>query len=111
MVQSYWFIKVMKIRNILLRELEKTNKNIGIIKDDIEELPKGSLVKIKAKENVYCYLKYREDKQVRSIYIGRDNDVETLKIDSDIKKRKKLEKALDELEEEKILIEKMLKVK
>ena len=40
----------MKIKNILLRELEKTEKNIGLIKDEIEELPKGSLVKIKAKE-------------------------------------------------------------
>ena len=83
----------MKIKNILLRELEKTEKNIGLIKDEIEELPKGSLVKIKAKENVYVYLKYRENKNVKSIYIGRDNDIETLKMDSDIKKRKKLEKA------------------
>ena len=111
MVQSYWFIKLMKIRNILLRELEKTNKNIGIIKDDIEDLPKGSLVKTRAKGNVYVYLKYREDKQVKSVYIGRDNDVETLKMDSDIRKRKKLEASLEELEEEKELILKMLKVK
>ena len=101
----------MKIRNILLRELEKTNKNIGIIKDDIEDLPKGSLVKTRAKGNVYVYLKYREDKRVKSVYIGRDNDVETLKMDSDIRKRKKLEASLEELEEEKELILKMLKVK
>ena len=38
----------MKIKDLVARELEKTNKNIGIIKDDIAELPKGSEVKFDA---------------------------------------------------------------
>ena len=101
----------MKIKDLVTRELEKTNKNIGIIKDDIAELPKGNVVKVKAKENVYAYLKYREGKIVHSIYLGKDNDIETLKMISDIKKRKKLEQSLENLESERDLMIKMLKVK
>ena len=101
----------MKIRNILTRELEKTQKNIGILQDEIDELPKGSLVKVKAKENVYLYLKHRENDKVKSVYIGRDTDIESIKLASDIKKRMKLQKSLDELKKERDLMIKMLKVK
>lgn len=101
----------MKIRSLVTKELEKTEKNIGILRDEISELPKGSIVKVKAKENVYAYLKFRDGDTVRSIYIGRDNDVETMKMESDIKKRRKLENNLKTLLEEKELMIKMLKVK
>lgn len=101
----------MKIKNLVIRELEKTEKAIGVINDEIETLPKGSLVKVKAKENCYVYLKYREGNKVKSVYIGRDNDVETTKLEADIKKRQKLEKDLASFKEEKRLMLKMLKVK
>lgn len=101
----------MKIKNLITRELEKTEKYIGILKEEIEALPKGSIVTTKAKDNIYCYLKRREGKRVISVYVGKDTDIETIKLGAEIKKRKKLEEDLLALEEERDLMVKMLKVK
>jgi hypothetical protein len=75
--------------------------------DEIDKLPKGTIVKKKIGNHEYSYLKYRNDKKTVTDYIGKDVDrVEDIKYN--IEKRKHCKKMLEVLVEESNIIEKIL---
>lgn len=100
----------MKIKDIVTKELEKNQMKQSVFKEEINELPTGTLVRVKGKSNVYVYLKHREGTSVVSKYVGKENDMIVSKIEMDIRRRKALELKLKELQEEAETMLKMLKV-
>lgn len=100
----------MKIKDIVTKELEKNQMKQSVFKEEISELPTGTLVRVKGKSNVYVYLKHREGTSVISKYVGKENDMIVSKIEMDIRRRKALELKLKELQEEADTMLKMLKV-
>lgn len=100
----------MKIKDIVTKELEKNQMKQSVFKEEINELPTGTLVRVKGKSNVYVYLKHREGTSVVSKYVGKENDMIVSKIEMDIRRRKALELKLKELQEEADTMLKMLKV-
>lgn len=100
----------MKIKDIVAKELEKNQMKQSVFNEEIAELPFGALVKVKGKNSVYVYLKYRNGNNVVSKYVGKDTDVIVSKMEMDIRRRKALESKLRELKEEEETMLKMLKV-
>ena len=109
--QNKCYTFCMNVYDLLHKELKRLDIKEETIKDEIKDLPQGSLVEIKRKDNVYVYLKHREDRKVISVYIGKQDDQNVVKIEADLRKRAVLEKELRKTADEKILIQKMLKVK
>ncbi len=100
----------MKIKDIVTKELEKNQMKQSVFKEEIAELPTGTLVRVKGKSNIYVYLKYREGSSVVSKYVGKDNELIVSKIEMDIRRRKALESKLRELKDEEEIMLRMLKV-
>ena len=101
----------MNVYDLLHKELKRLDIKEESIKDEIKDLPLGTLVRIKRNDNVYVYLKHRENRKVISVYVGKEDDQNVVKIEADLKKRIVLERELKKTDEEKTLIQKMLKVK
>ena len=101
----------MNVYDLLHKELKRLDIKEESIKDEIKDLPLGTLVRIKRNDNVYVYLKHRENRKVISVYVGREDDQNVVKIEADLRKRMVLERELKKTDEEKTLIQKMLKVK
>ena len=101
----------MNVYDLLHKELKRLDIKEESIKDEIKDLPLGTLVRIKRKDNVYVYLKHRENRKVISVYVGKEDDQNVVKIEADLRKRMVLERELKKTAEEKTLIQKMLKVK
>ncbi|NLX92722.1 MAG: hypothetical protein GXZ02_02460 [Clostridiales bacterium] len=98
--------------NVILGTLiEEKKRNIRMQKsyvDEIAKLPKGSLSVKRIGKNEYCYLKYRQGKNVISEYVGKcDEKAEAIK--HQIEKRRHLEKVLKNLKEEYKLITRVVK--
>lgn len=101
----------MNVYDLLHKELKRLDIKEESIKDEIKDLPLGTLVRIKRNDNVYVYLKHRENRKVISVYVGKEDDQNVVKIEADLRKRMVLERELKKTDEEKTLIQKMLKVK
>ena len=101
----------MNFYDLLHKELKRLDIKEESIKDEIKDLPLGTLVRIKRNDNVYVYLKHRENRKVISVYVGKEDDQNVVKIEADLRKRMVLERELKKTAEEKTLIQKMLKVK
>ena len=101
----------MNVYDLLHKELKRLDIKEESIKDEIKDLPLGTLVRIKRNDNVYVYLKHRENRKVISVYVGKEDDQNVVKIEADLRKRMVLERELKKTTEEKTLIQKMLKVK
>lgn len=101
----------MNVYDLLHKELKRLDIKEESIKDEIKDLPLGTLVRIKRNDNVYVYLKHRENRKVISVYVGKEDDQNVVKIEADLRKRMVLERELKKTAEEKTLIQKMLKVK
>ena len=101
----------MAIYDLLTKEYQSNLKKISTYEFEIDNLPKGSLVKVKQYNSFYYYLKVRVVKEVKSTYIGKEGDENVTKFLADIKKRKVYEKKIKEVKEDNRLILKMLKVK
>ena len=101
----------MNVYDLLHKELKRLDIKEESIKDEIKDLPLGTLVRIKRNDNVYVYLKHRESRKVISVYVGKEDDQNVVKIEADLRKRMVLERELKKTAEEKTLIQKMLKVK
>ena len=101
----------MNVYDLLHKELKRLDIKEESIKDEIKHLPLGTLVRIKRNDNVYVYLKHRENRKVISVYVGKEDDQNVVKIEADLRKRMVLERELKKTDEEKTLIQKMLKVK
>ena len=101
----------MGIKDIINGELVRNAKKIGMIDDELFNLPEGSLVKVRNNDSVYIYLKKREGSTVKSTYIGKEGSVEATRIEIDISRKKTLLSRKRKLENERRLMIKMLKVK
>ena len=101
----------MNVYDLLHKELKRLDIKEESIKDEIKDLPLGSLVRIRRNDNVYVYVKHRENRKVISVYVGKEDDQNVVKIEADLRKRMVLERELKKTAEEKTLIQKMLKVK
>ncbi len=101
----------MNVYDLLHKELKRLDIKEESIKDEIKDLPLGTLVRIKRNDNVYVYLKHRENRKVISVYVGKEDDQNVVKIEADLRKRMVLERELKKTDDEKTLIQKMLKVK
>ena len=93
------------IRGVLEEELERNSRMKKRYMDEIEQLPKGSVMLRKIGNQEYYYLKYRENKKIISKYIGRKNEINIKEIKEKIQKRKHVEGVLKNLSvEEKEII-------
>ena len=101
----------MAIKNLVSRELAKIRKNIDTVKENIDALPKGSLVLVTRDNNAYYYLKHREGDKVHSFYVGKENEANVLRLQIDIERRRKLEEKLRKLRKEEQIASRMLKVR
>ena len=93
------------IRGVLEEELERNSRIKIRYMDEIEQLPKGSILLREIGNQEYYYLKFRENKKVVSKYIGQKNEVDIKELEEKIKKRKHIEAILKNLvlEEKEIL--------
>ena len=78
-----------------LSEYNRINEKLTTLQEKIRACPKGSLRRRKIKGREYCYLQYRDGKQVRSLYI-KPSKVEELQIE--IETRRKLEEEARKLQ-------------
>ena len=58
----------MNVYDLLHKELKRLDIKEESIKDEIKDLPLGTLVRIKRNDNVYVYLKHRENRKVISVF-------------------------------------------
>lgn len=76
-------------------------------KNELNHLPKGTLVPKKIGSYEYYYLKYRDGKKTVTDYVGRDSKrIEEVK--DQLKKREHFERMLAELKKENELIQKLI---
>ena len=102
----------MLIMNVIESMLvEERQRNLDMQKsynDEINNLPKGSVVVKKIGNKEYCYLKYRQGEKFVSQYMGHASEkAEQLK--KEVEKRRHFEKLLRELKAEYKLICKIVK--
>lgn len=93
------------IRGVLEEELERNSRIKKRYIDEIEQLPKGSILLRKIGNQKYYYLKFRENRKVVSKYIGQENEIDIKELEEKIRKRKHIEAVLKNLvlEEKEIL--------
>lgn len=84
----------------MLAEEKKRNINMQqAYRSELEKLPKGTICKKIIGNKAYFYLKYRQDKQVISKYVGKDSQEISILIEK-INKRKYLENVMRALRAE-----------
>lgn len=71
------------IASVLSEELERVQNHIVNYRKLLDELPKGSLVVQKIEGISYVYRKYKKDKKVISLYIGKEGAPESVKAFND----------------------------
>jgi hypothetical protein len=81
----------------LQEERDRTLEMVRAYRDEIETLPKGSLVVQRIGRNEYCYLKHREGDKIASKYMGKA-DIHKRDLESQISRRKTLEQAIRQAE-------------
>jgi hypothetical protein len=59
------------LKNILMEEKERLEKNISVYRDLVNKLPKGSIVVRHIGKNAFVYRNLRIKKLVQSIYLGK----------------------------------------
>ncbi len=92
------------ITDTILKEKNRIEFMLNEYYEMLDKLPKGSLLERKRNNQVYYYLKYREDKKVVSKYIGKNAD----EILSLLEKRKHTEAMIASLENELSIAQKAL---
>lgn len=91
-----WVIGLNLITDTILKEKNRIEYMLNHYYEILKILPKGSVLKRKINNQVYYYLKYREDKKVVSKYVGKSVD----NILPLIEKRKHTEEMIKLLENE-----------
>lgn len=77
--------------------------------EEMGKLPKGSIVKRKLGNQEYYYLTYRENRKVIAKYIGKKDETDIVKLQSDIKKSRHLQEVIKNLKQEEKEIKKALR--
>ena len=97
------------ISGALMDELERSNSMIKRYSEELEKLPKGSIVVRNFGNQSYVYLARREDGKVVSKYLGKDDAVDISALKKELEKRKVITKTLKNLKQEKTELERLLK--
>ena len=97
------------IHGVLEEELDRNIRMKKRYIEEIEKLPKGSLLLRKIGNQEYYYLKYRENKKNIAKYIGKKDQIIIKGLEEQIKKRKHLESVIKNLNQEEKEIKKALK--
>jgi hypothetical protein len=64
------------LRNVLIEEKERLEKNIHAYEEILSKLPKGSIVVRKIRNHYFVYRNFRLDHRVKSIYLGKKGSSE-----------------------------------
>lgn len=100
------------IRGVLREELENSLRMQEKYREALIQMPRGSLIKKKRKENDYFYLAYRESpKKVKFSYLGKLSAKQIQEYQEKIEKRKRYNKLLRDLREQISYLQKVLHVK
>lgn len=59
------------LKNVLIEEKERLEKNIYAYSEILSKLPKGSIVVRKIGKNAFVYRNFRAHDHVRSLYLGK----------------------------------------
>ena len=87
----------------MLRTIQKEKNRVDYMLasyiEQLETLPKGSVIAKTVGQNVYYYLKYRSGKKVVSDYLGKDGE-KVSAVRADIEKRRHIETMIAQLQAE-----------
>ena len=97
------------IKGVLEEELERNERMTRRYKQELEKLPKGSIVKRKIGNQEYYYLSYREKTKVIAEYIGKPETINIEQLQSQLDKRKHIMAVLKTLKQEEKEIKAALK--
>jgi hypothetical protein len=64
------------LRNVLIEEKERLEKNIHAYEEILSKLPKGSIVARKIRNHYFVYRNVRIGQRVKSIYLGIKGSVQ-----------------------------------
>ena len=94
---------------VLQDELERNRRMQNRYRQEISQLPKGSLFQRKIGEHQYYYLNYRDKSRVVSKYLGRLDAQNIEDVRRNISERKRYEDLLRKLRDEEKFIEKAIR--
>ena len=97
------------IRTVLAEELENSQRMLEKYSEELEKVPKGSLVAKKIKGNVYHYLAYRDGPRVKFEYLGKLSKREIEDRKKDRKLRGKYRKLMSDLRKQITFLERALR--
>jgi len=97
------------IRGVLEEELERNDRMKKRYLEEMDKLPKGSIVTRKLGKQEYYYLTYRENRKVIAKYIGKKDVTDIIQLQSNINKRKHLQDVIKNLKQEEKEIRKVLR--
>ncbi len=90
---------------VLQDELDRNRRMQSRYRQEIDQLPKGSLYLRKINQQQYYYLNYREKNKVVAKYLGRQDEPKIEDVKHNIAERKRYEELLKKLgREEKLLL-------
>jgi hypothetical protein len=106
-------ILVMKM-SLMLNAIQKEKKRIDYMiasyLEQLETLPKGSVVAKTVRQNIYYYLKYRNGKKILTDYLGKDTErVDAVR--AELEKRRHIERMIVRLQSERAIADKVLEEK
>ena len=100
--------------SLMLRTIQKEKNRIEYMlaayAEQLESLPKGSIVSKTVGQNVYYYLKYRNGKKVYSDYLGKDGE-KLNSVRAELEKRRHIETMIAQLQSEQSIADKVLEGK
>jgi len=99
------------VKDILKEELNYALELKKFYKENMRNLPKGSISKKKIKNRQYYYLQYRKAGKVKCDFLSKLSADEVKEIEEKVEKKKKYIKLLKQVEEKIIYLKKALSVK
>lgn len=96
--------------DVWLEELERSKRILAHRRQMLDQLPKGSIQKKMIKGSCYYYILWRENKKIKSKYLGK-NPEDIAEMEHLIKKRKALEITIKRSLLDISLLEKAVKLK
>ena len=97
--------------SLMIRTIQKEKNRIDYMlasyMNQLEELPRGSVVTKIAGKNLYYYLKYRVGKKVFTDYLGKEGE-KVASVQSALEKRRHIEAMITNLQAELAIANKVL---
>lgn len=104
-------IKSSVLRAVLEEELDRSVRMLARYKEELEKLPRGTIVKRPINEQQYYYLSYRVEKKVVTKYIGNASDTDISELQQQLARRKHIKEIIKKLKQEQKEIESAIRKK